>query len=172
MLASLFNLIIAIAALVAILDWFGIKPKQFPEWKIMPLSRRWKLAIMLLLVAASLAMSAYSLYRSNYCDNNFAWTGTEPSKRIVGKYFENQKIYLDDDGYSDCTFRNVTFVYNGTHKLDFSHNTVLGTYTIGTDNPSINGSLVLLRGLNLLNIPLIGPDGKPLEGVQQNFKPQ
>lgn len=56
--------IVGLAALVAILDYFGIKPKR-PLWGIvMPLNKNWKLGMMLALVVASLAMSGYGFYRS------------------------------------------------------------------------------------------------------------
>jgi hypothetical protein len=63
-----FNLIVGVvttlAALFYILDYFGVKPKQ-PLWGLpVPLSRNWKLGIMLFLVAVSLGMSAYGFYRS------------------------------------------------------------------------------------------------------------
>jgi hypothetical protein len=55
---------VLLASLVAILDYFGVKPKQRSDGTKMSLSRRWKLAIMLTLVAASLALSGYGFYRS------------------------------------------------------------------------------------------------------------
>ena len=64
MLQSALNLLIALAALIAILDWFGIKPSPQSWGAIMPRSRLWKLAIMLGLVAASLGLSGYSFYRA------------------------------------------------------------------------------------------------------------
>jgi len=57
------GVISALAALLYILEYFGVKPKS-PSWgPSMPLSRNWKLAIMLILVAISLAMSGYAAYR-------------------------------------------------------------------------------------------------------------
>jgi hypothetical protein len=63
-LQSALNLLIALAALIAILDWFGIKPSPQSWGVVMPPSRRWKLAIMLGLVAASLGLSGYAFYRT------------------------------------------------------------------------------------------------------------
>jgi hypothetical protein len=64
MVQALMDILITLAALVGILDYFGLKPKQLPSVRAMPLNRKWKLAIMLGLVAAALGMSAYSFYRS------------------------------------------------------------------------------------------------------------
>jgi len=61
---AVIDAIVALAALVAILDYFGLKPKH-PLWGLaMPLNRNWKLGIMLGLVAASLGLSGYGFYRS------------------------------------------------------------------------------------------------------------
>lgn len=54
---------VILASLVAILDYFGIKPKSLGG-TLVPFSRRWKLAIMLILVGASAALSGYGFYRS------------------------------------------------------------------------------------------------------------
>lgn len=64
MLQGILNLLISLAALVAILDWFGIKPNPKSWGAVMPLGKSWKLAIMLGLVAASLALSGYAFYRA------------------------------------------------------------------------------------------------------------
>jgi hypothetical protein len=57
------DILLDVAALVAILAYFGIAPKK-PLWGIaMPLSRNWKLVIMLVLVVLALGMSGYAAYR-------------------------------------------------------------------------------------------------------------
>src|SRR5208283_4620234 len=64
MISHILDFIVTLAALVAILDYFGIKPKR-PLWGLlMPLSKNWKLGIMLMLVVSSLAMSGYGFYRA------------------------------------------------------------------------------------------------------------
>jgi hypothetical protein len=56
--------LVALAALVSVLDYFGIKPVR-PLWGLTtPLKQNWKLAVMLVLVSASLGMSGYDLYKS------------------------------------------------------------------------------------------------------------
>src|SRR5437899_9358980 len=60
------DFVVAIASLVAILDYFGIRPNEQPRWGLkMPMQRNWKLGLMLSLVTASLGMSGYGLYRSS-----------------------------------------------------------------------------------------------------------
>jgi hypothetical protein len=58
------DVVVFAAAIVAILDYFGIKPKAGIGGIAMPLSRRWKLAMMLGLMAVSLGLSGYGFYRS------------------------------------------------------------------------------------------------------------
>jgi hypothetical protein len=57
------SVIAAIAGLLYILEYFGIKPEQPWSGFPMPLSRKWKLGIMLSLVGISLALSGYAAYR-------------------------------------------------------------------------------------------------------------
>jgi hypothetical protein len=88
MVGHVLDCVLALAALVAILDYFGIKPKR-PLWGIlMPLTRNWKLAIMLILVAASLGMSAYGFYisfRPKVVEKTVTVTVEKPVDRIVEK---------------------------------------------------------------------------------------
>lgn len=60
------DIVVLLASVVAVLDYFGIKPKQRVEGVKMTLSRKFKLALMLILVAASFGLSAYSFYRSRH----------------------------------------------------------------------------------------------------------
>ena len=58
------EILATLASVVVILDYFGIKPDANAWRGIMSLSQRWKLVIMLLVVALSLGLSLYSFYRS------------------------------------------------------------------------------------------------------------
>jgi hypothetical protein len=67
--------------------------------------------------------------------------------RIVsGKTFENEKVLLDGIEYDYCIFTNVTFVYNGTTSIRFTHNTVSGFVRIASDNPAVTGAFLFLYG--------------------------
>jgi hypothetical protein len=61
---NILNLLVGLGALVAILEYFGVKPRAVSRGAFMPLSKRWKLGVMLALVAASLGLSGYSFYQS------------------------------------------------------------------------------------------------------------
>jgi hypothetical protein len=88
MIGHIVDCIVTLAAVVAILDYFGVKPKR-PSWGlVMPLGRNWKLGIMLILVAASLGMSGYGFYRSLHpkiVEKTVTVTVDKPVDRVVEK---------------------------------------------------------------------------------------
>jgi hypothetical protein len=57
------DIIVISGSLVAVLDYFGIKPRSNVGVASMP-SRKWRLVVMLALVALSLALTGYAFYRS------------------------------------------------------------------------------------------------------------
>jgi len=64
LLHAALDALVAVASLIAILDYFGVKANSELWGRVMPLSKKWKLVVMLVLVIASLGMSGYSLYRA------------------------------------------------------------------------------------------------------------
>lgn len=58
------DVVVALAAIAAILQFFGITPASLRGGIVMPISRRWKLGLMLATVALSLGLSGYGFYRS------------------------------------------------------------------------------------------------------------
>lgn len=83
---------------------------------------------------------------------------------ITGRTFRNEKVLLDGHKYTDCTFDNVTFTYNGTALVAFTHNTINGNIVIESDNPSVVGTMDLVRGLGMVrnDIPVfVGPNWTP-----------
>jgi hypothetical protein len=175
MLTIAFNILIAAAAAVAILDYFGVKPKM------VALKRQsLKLGIMLGLVAASLLMSSYSAYRYHHPRVRvvkkyvaepypYRWLGDKPvSLHVVGKHFENREVLLDNTEYTYCVFKNVTFVYNGTAPFQLFGDSVYGGVHFRSDNPSVFPTLALMYSLHLikLDVNLLSP------GVRQLWKRQ
>jgi hypothetical protein len=76
--------------------------------------------------------------------------------QIVNQTFENREVVLDGYSYTGCRFINVTFVYNGTTPPQFNNNKFFGTVQFRSDNPAINGGVVILKGLGWIKeeIPL------------------
>lgn len=65
-----------------------------------------------------------------------------------GRVLANQKIILDGKIYKDCTFENVTFVYNGTAPFSLgAGNKKIGKTVLESDSGDINYLLGLIRDL-------------------------
>lgn len=109
------DVLVCIASLVSVLDYFGVKPKRhFDGESSMPLGRKWKLGIMLILVALSLAMSGYDLYHQPRIPTSEEWVNEEKSLPVVSnRVFQNETVELDGKRFEGCKFLNVTFVIRG-----------------------------------------------------------
>ena len=81
---------------------------------------------------------------------------------IEDKTFQNTRVPLDGHSYRHCHFINVTFVYNGIGGTELISNKVDG-YTFASDDPKVNNTLAVLKGLGLLSRPLMTPEGKIIE---------
>lgn len=89
----------------------------------------------------------------------FAWKGdVAPTKIVRGKFFANEKVPVDDTTFYDCTFTNVTFVYDGTAPFQMNDSSIVGTYAFESNNPSIQATGLLLSGIGMLKVPLRDPD--------------
>jgi hypothetical protein len=90
------------------------------------------------------------------------------SEQVDGRTFANEVVVLDGHDFVNCTFTNVTFVYDGKTPVKFTHNTVVGGFRFKTNNEVVDRTAVLMRGLGLTRpeIPLMGLDDKPLEHIQ------
>jgi hypothetical protein len=96
----------------------------------------------------------------------FKWLGDNPqNNHVVGRRFVNERVLVDDTSFADCTFQNVTFVYNGTGTFSLSHNDIHG-FNFDSDNPAVLGAIYLMCGLRALNIPVIDKaTGRPPERI-------
>jgi hypothetical protein len=81
----------------------------------------------------------------------FAWRGPGTALiPVVREKFFNTKVLLDGHSYTQCTFENVTFVYNGTAIFQLSRNKMVGSMMFTSDNPAVEGTFLLLQGLGIL----------------------
>jgi len=69
---------------------------------------------------------------------------------VVGKTFRNEEVLLDGYSYDHCIFENVKFVYNGKTPPNNIFPTIRGSFTFRTDNPAIEGTALLFKGLGFL----------------------
>lgn len=143
--------------------YYGWKPtdgviKAMSDWKFIVLGTMSVVVILSTwgLVAVRLGWVG-STGRQPY---QFLWTVGAPTKFIAGKHFLNEKVPLDGISYRNCTFQNVTFVFNGTHAFEFTGNTINGAQIV-SENPAINGTLMLLRGIGFLSdhVHVVAPPG-------------
>lgn len=134
---TIINGIVAVAALVAILDYFGIKPKQ-PLWGLtMPLSRNWKLGIMLGLLSASLGMSGLDLYRSTRNSGVSSTYANGDLEIVRNQIFAGKTIELDGKQFENCTFDQAELIFHGTKHFNMIGNkfNYTNAIKIRTDNP-------------------------------------
>jgi len=114
-----------------------------------------------LLVAASVASCLY--FAKGLEQDPFAWRGAAvPLHRIQGKHFNNEQVLLDGTSYVECTFTNVTLIYNGTAPYRLEYITTAGTVNIRTDNPAISNMTGLLYSFGYFKkSPLTTETGLP-----------
>ncbi len=76
---------------------------------------------------------------------------------VTHKYFRNEKVPLDGYRYEDCTFRNVTFVYNGTTTVQIVRAVLISPIGFHTDSSVVLGTIAALKGIGLIKpgIPLL-----------------
>jgi hypothetical protein len=69
---------------------------------------------------------------------------------VIGKDFINENVPLDGYAYSNNTFTNVTFTYNGITPVQFTNNSVKG-FVLKSDNQGINNTLETLYAFGMIN---------------------
>jgi len=97
----------------------------------------------------------------------------EITQRISDRFYSNQEVHLDGIAYSNCTFENVTFVYNGTGPTGLRNNTLRGGISFRPGSASVAGTAQILAGLRLLrsDVPLLNEHGKPMENIERQNPP-
>lgn len=88
-------------------------------------------------------------------------TKKQPTEKITGKIFRNERVSLDYKYYLHCEFYNVTLVYNGTEG-GLSHCTFHGSPHLITDTPEIEIFVRAMHNLGLLNASAL-EDGRVVE---------
>lgn len=81
-----------------------------------------------------------------------------------GKNFRNEVVPLDGYDYVDCTFQNVTFLYDGITPVKLTHST-WSNISVKSNNNAANGTAALLYGLGLIktNVGFHYPPGSKIE---------
>jgi hypothetical protein len=93
-----------------------------------------------------------------------------PKTQVFGKHFEDERVILDGTSYQRCTFKNVTFVYNGTGPVGFANNDVQG-FGVSSENPAVISTVKLLYGLGLSTLkPFDLRQNQPVPNVEPPTK--
>jgi hypothetical protein len=148
-----YTVIFIAAAMLAADTGFKSSPTLMERIPTFFQSTWWGFTPLALVLAATviLLLRGFGFIGHSEPKQQFLFDKSPPSIVVAHKTFMNERIPLDGYIYSDCTFENVTFVYNGTRPTNFTGNRIVGRFRYATDNPSIDGAMAMLRGLGLLS---------------------
>lgn len=85
-----------------------------------------------------------------------------PLLAVHDQFFANQKVVLDGKSWTHCTFESCSLIYNGKG-LNFSDNKIVGSFSIGTENPEAEKVIRLLHSMGVLKMRMRDPKGSDLE---------
>lgn len=136
--------------------------KRIPKWGVFSSNKAIGVIIVFGLIATGIS------FYLNYRERPWEYRRGENLIEVRNRTYKNEKVVLDGHRYQDCVFENVTFVYNGTADIDFSHNKIGGSRGFETSNPAVSGTLDFLKGMGYLrdDIPIFGPNFMPNTQVQ------
>lgn len=101
-------------------------------------------------VLAGLLLSSISVYFSySSCHGITHFSNDQKLTEVRGRTFENERVILDGNRYTHCTFKNITLVYNGTAPFGLDNNTFIGGQ-LYTDNDAVLATMALLKGMGIL----------------------
>lgn len=162
------TLIMTVSALITLFPLFGFSfargsmaDSNAPAKMTTKHLREKKLWAALILTAMSVLLSTYSVYlhiesfSTLAQTDKFAWRAIPgPTHQLIGKHFQNEKVLLDDNYFINCTFKNVTLVFNGTAPFRIEGGEVNG-YTLTSENPAMQVLVGLLYSLHGLTMPVV-----------------
>ena len=151
------DLAVVIGAIVAILDYFELKPRLGKV--TMPTTKGWKLAFMLTLIALNVGLSVFSIYDSYHRGPIGARDMFSPPLDLsrlekidcdqTQRRFWNETIEIDGKSIQNCTLVNTTLLFHGKDTAQLAHNKFIGTVVVTTDNPSIGAFAQLVEGFGM-----------------------
>ncbi len=112
---------------------------------------------------------SYEKPSSDFITQSYIENWGKLEKIIVrNRIFINERVVLDGFSYIDCKFQNVTFVYKGEAPYDLTHNTIIGSYHLSIENPSVSGVIGILKALNYLptETPLLDEEKKSVSHIE------
>lgn len=97
------------------------------------------------------------------------WKNVPEMVRIDGRHFVNEKVELDNHAYTNCTFRNVTFIYNGNGPVTLQNIDLFPPMVFETHSDIVLTTFGMLKGLgiNPETAPItFEPNGTPYPGLE------
>ncbi len=79
------------------------------------------------------------------------------STLVANQEFLNREVLLDGYHYESCSFRGVTFVYNGVTPIQVTHCQIYKPFVIRTENKSIDATMDFLKKFKLLDVTFVQP---------------
>lgn len=145
--------IIVGCVVIAVLFFFvGIKwpsLKRVLTWKgLERLGTNGRLRAGLGLAFLALGCGLATLYHYHY--KTYSYNRNATLKLVTDRSFRSEKVLIDGKEFRNCTFDNVTIVYNGTAPVRMIGNSFSGDLIMTTDNPAIGSAEGVLSGLGFM----------------------
>jgi hypothetical protein len=87
------------------------------------------------------------------------WPDPYSPELIRGKHFINQRVNLDGHRYYECSFENITFVYNGTTAVQVQKCKFTGGIMLASDNVAVTGAFFAAHAFGLTkDVRIVGID--------------
>ncbi len=146
-----FGTFILTALTVLVANWPRIKEINFMK------NHNWRIYANIfagILLVTGIAITGYSIMNNQTNTTptcSFTYDHDAQLELVTDRWYQNEKVTLDGYRYRNCTFTNVTFVYNGTKPFEFSYNTVEGPITLTTQNIGLWQYLLFLNAAGIID---------------------
>jgi hypothetical protein len=153
LISGLFAIAIGMLVLAVFWPWISNRAPQFRGIMESLVINDYAFAMVSLIIVGLFVFDygVRSEWFSNTKQISFRWDDSKKPLVIAGKRFLNDNVILDGFDYRDCVFEHVTFVFNGTTSISMTGNKIVGGFKIKTENPSVDATVMLLRGLGMLS---------------------
>jgi hypothetical protein len=76
-----------------------------------------------------------------------------PLKSVFKEHYKDRTVKLDGNEFIECTFENVTLIYDGTRPARITNCKRNPNVTLETGNPIVNNTVEILAAFGLINKP-------------------
>ena len=136
-MVDVFVVLASIATIILLLPALGINIRIFNREKSMtveqglsrPAIPKWRWWLTFGIACMAIILSVFDLYLTNHnaLPTKKEWAEANRHLELIQlKNFANEIVSVDGKSFVDCTFQNVTFVYEGKLPFLIDHNIVMG----------------------------------------------